>query len=176
MVCTTMQVFSWKGVGAQLEVSGLMARSGRRPFSVLYDEAGDSRLTRRFKGLRRTRWRKWRGLRGLVLRELLTGVYRGGRRLRVWDVLVALGNTGTRQHFSDVRQITWSRGGPSSGTGVTLSCRNRRKTVPGAAGLRQAIPTAWRHDLQGNEGGMERRCGATYRRGSGRKRPGIYGN
>jgi hypothetical protein len=57
MVCTKTLIISWKGVGAQLEVSGPMARSGRRPFSASYDEAGDSRLTRRFKGLRRTRWR-----------------------------------------------------------------------------------------------------------------------
>jgi hypothetical protein len=63
-----------------------------------------------------------------VLRESLTGVYRGGQRLQVWDVLVALGHTGTKQHVSDVCQITWSRGGPSSGAGVTLSCRNRRCT------------------------------------------------
>jgi hypothetical protein len=96
MVCTTTLIVSWKGVGAQLEVSGLTARSGRRPFLASYEEAGDSRLTRRFKGLRQTQWRKRRGPRGLMLRELLTGVYRGGRRLRVWDVLVALGNTGTR--------------------------------------------------------------------------------
>jgi hypothetical protein len=54
MVCTTTLIISWKGVGAQLEVSGPTARSGRRPFPASYDETGDSRLTRRFKGSRRT--------------------------------------------------------------------------------------------------------------------------
>jgi hypothetical protein len=69
MVCTMAPIVSWKGVGAQLEVSGPTARSGRRPFPASYDETGNSKLTKRFKGSRRSQWRIWRGPRGLVLRE-----------------------------------------------------------------------------------------------------------
>jgi hypothetical protein len=156
MVCTTTLIVSWKGVGAQLEVSGPTARSRHRPFLASYDKTGDSRLTRRFKGSRQTRWQKWRGPRGLVLRESLTGVCRGGRRLRVWDILVALGHTWAKQYVSDVRQITWSREGPSSGAGITLSHRNRRNLGGRRADFRRANTLIWRKNQEREERVKER--------------------
>jgi hypothetical protein len=43
----------------------------------------------------------------------------------------------------------------------------------GCCGLRRAILVAWGHDLERGEGGNGEEAGGFYRRGAGKKRPGI---
>jgi hypothetical protein len=90
----------------------------------------------------------------------------------VEDATEDLGCTGQEINVQEMRIIETKRIVQEGEVGEILLHRNRRGSAALLAGLQREIRAAWGHDMQRNEGEMERRHGAFYRRGESSKRQG----